>query len=57
MFWNDFWKICAVPAVSPWIEMGTLMLAMVRWIAARPLSIETPAARLNEKVVATNGPW
>ena len=54
---KDFWNSCAVPAVSPWMEIGTLILAMVRWMAFSASLIDTPAGRLKEKVVATNRPW
>ncbi len=56
MLAKDFWKSWAVPAVSPWTLIGTLILAMVFWIAPKPSLMETPGGRPNEKVVATNGP-
>ena len=57
MLAKDFWNTWAVPAVSPWMEIGTLILAMVFWMAAIAPSIDWPCGMLNEKVVATNGPW
>src|SRR5258706_8130722 len=57
MLAKDFWNSCAVPAVSPWTEMGTLILAMVFWMAPNAWLMDMPGGNPNEKVVATKGPW
>src|SRR5690242_19303894 len=57
MLASDFWNNCAVPAKSPWMEIGTSILAMVRLMAFTAVLIGSPAGRLKEKVVATNTLW
>ncbi len=46
----------AVPANMPWIEIGTLICAILFWIAIVAWPSETPLASSNEKVVTTKGP-
>ena len=55
---SDCWKACAVPWKLPWIVAGTPICCMV--VAGSPLTAslsDLPGGRLNEMVVATNGPW
>ena len=47
----------AVPWKLPWIVAGMPMRSSAASIAARASPSATPGARLNEIVVATNGPW
>src|SRR5277367_4971652 len=57
MVLSDSWNVCAVPWNDPRIEAGIAISRIARSTATLASLSDFPGVRLNEIVVAMNGPW